>query len=126
QILLINNAIGVCIASVAVIAVWQAPSPAQWVALVALGLTMACAQGCFVNAMARADASFVTPFSYLTLVFAGLYDAALFGVVPDFIGWTGAGLIIAGAGLLAWREGRLRGSTSAPSPRPLAPPHRPN
>jgi uncharacterized membrane protein len=70
QILLVSNSIGVLIASVAVIWVWQAPTPTQWAGMAALGLTMAAAQFCFVNSMARADASFVTPFTYLTLVFA--------------------------------------------------------
>jgi drug/metabolite transporter (DMT)-like permease len=57
--------------------------PRQWAGMAALGLTMAAAQFCFVNSMARADASFVTPFTYLTLVFAALYDAgALRGLCP--------------------------------------------
>ncbi|MEM7489331.1 MAG: DMT family transporter, partial [Pseudomonadota bacterium] len=120
------NGLGLVIATLAALPGWQPPSPAQWAGMAALGFTMAAAQGCFVNAMARADASFVTPFGYLTLVFAGLYDAALFGVVPDAIGWAGATLIICGAGLLAWREGRLRAARPAPAPRPLAPPHRPH
>lgn len=110
SILFINNSIGVVIASLAVLPVWVAPTPAQWGALAGLGVLMACAQACFINAMARADASFITPFSYLTLVFAALYDAALFGVRPDGISVLGAMIIIAGAGLLAWREARLRTS----------------
>ena len=104
QILFVNNSIGVLIASLAAVWVWQAPTPAQWAGLAALGLLMACAQACFVNAMRRADASFVTPFSYLTLVFAAFYDAALFGVVPTPLSVTGAVIIVTGAALLAWRE----------------------
>jgi drug/metabolite transporter (DMT)-like permease len=104
QILLINNSIGLCIATAAVVWVWQAPTPPQWAGLAALGLLMACAQACFVNAVARADASFVTPFSYLTLVFAAGYDFAVFGVTPTGLSFLGAGVIIAGAALLAWRE----------------------
>jgi drug/metabolite transporter (DMT)-like permease len=104
QILFVNNFIGLVIAGCAVIWVWQAPTPAQWAGLAAIGLVMACAQGFFVNAMARADASFITPFSYLTLVFATLYDAALFGVIPTPFSLVGAATIIAGAALLAWRE----------------------
>ena len=106
QILTINNGIGLCIASVAVLAVWAPPTAAQWAALAALGLMMALAQACFVNAMARADASYVAPFSYTTLVFAAGYDALVFGVRPDTVSWLGAGVILAGAGLLAWRQGR--------------------
>lgn len=104
QILFVNNSIGLVIAGVAVLSVWQAPTPAQWGALAAVGGLMACAQVFFVNAMARADASFITPFSYLTLVFATLYDAALFGVIPTATSLIGAATIIAGAALLAWRE----------------------
>ncbi|KIT16409.1 Riboflavin transporter [Jannaschia aquimarina] len=115
-ILMWSNGIGVVLASLAVLIVWQAPTPAQWAGLAALGLTMAAAQGCFVQSMRRADASYVTPFTYLTLVFAGLYDAALFGVLPDAVGWTGAALILAGAALLAWREGRISATGSSPHP----------
>lgn len=109
QILLVNNAIGLAISSVAAIWVWIAPSPAQWAALAGIGLLMAAAQACFVNAMARADASFVAPFFYAALVFAALYDAAAFGVRPDAVSVTGSVVIVGGAALLAWREGRRRG-----------------
>lgn len=104
QILLINNAIGLCLATCAVSFVWQSPNTAQWVALVALGFIMAAAQTCFVNAVSRAEASFVTPFFYATLVFAALYDGFVFGVIPDWISVLGAGIIITGAAVLAWRE----------------------
>ena len=54
----------------------------------------------------RAEASFVAPFSYATLIFAALYDYAGFGLIPYAISLTGAGIILGGALLLAWREGR--------------------
>lgn len=116
QILLVNNAIGVVIASLAVIPVWVPPSPAQWMALAAIGVLMATAQTFFINAMARADASFIAPFSYATLIFAALYDALIFGARPDAISAVGAAIILSGAGLLAWREARLG------KPRPPVPP----
>lgn len=121
QILFINNAIGLGIAGMAALTIWQPLVPLQWMALAALGLLMACAQAFFINAMARADASFVAPFSYATLVFAAAYDFAGFGTAPDAVTVLGAGVILAGAGLLAWREGRLRASADTPSgtgPRP--------
>lgn len=108
QILLINNTIGVVIASLAVLPVWVMPTPAQWAALAALGCLMATAQACFVNAVARADASFVTPFSYVTLIFASLYDLLIFDVWPDAISYLGAAIILSGASLLAWRESRIK------------------
>ena len=108
QILLINNALGLTIATLAVFPVWVPPTGAQWAALAGIGVLMATAQACFVNAMARADASFVTPFSYVTLIFAALYDLLIFDVWPDAISWLGAGVIVAGAVILAWREARLK------------------
>ncbi len=124
QILFLNNSLGLLIICVPVLAVWQAPTPAQWGGLAALGLFMAAAQACFVNSMARADASFVTPFSYLTLVFAALYDLVIFGVIPTGLSIAGAGIIIAGAALLAWRE-RVNQAGPTEAREALHPPGRP-
>lgn len=110
-LLLVSNGIGVVISSVAVLFVFVWPAPSQWPALIGLGVMMVCAQFCFVSAMARADASYAMPFFYATLVFAALYDAILFGVLPDAVSYAGAAVILSGAGLLAWREARRRPST---------------
>lgn len=107
QILIFNNMVGLVISSLAVLAVWQAPTGAQWAALAATGILMACAQTCFVAGMARADASFVAPFSYATLIFAALYDFVLFQTVPDRVSVLGASVILTGAVLLALREARI-------------------
>ena len=109
QVLLINNALGLSIASVAVLAVWQAPTPGQWLSMAGLGGAMALAQACYINSLARADASFVAPFAYSTLVFATLYDAAIFSVLPDWVSVLGATVILTGGAILAWREGRAQG-----------------
>lgn len=121
QVLWFNNALGMLIASLAVLPVWQAPSALQWAALAALGTLMACAQACFVNGMARADASFVAPFSYATLIFATLYDFIGFGVIPDWITLTGAAVILTGAAVLAWREGRQKPAPTRDSQPALRP-----
>ncbi|MEC3863173.1 DMT family transporter [Mesobacterium sp. TK19101] len=108
QILLVNNMIGVGISSIAALAVWQMPNAAQWAALAGIGVLMAAAQTCFINAISRADASFVSPFWYATLIFAALYDALVFGVLPDTVSILGTAIIVTGAGLLAWREARIK------------------
>ena len=108
QILFYNNLIGVCIASIAVIPFWTAPTVGQWVLLGSIGLAMACAQAFFVNGMARADASFDAPFSYGTLIFAAIFDAFVFGVIPDQISVLGCVIILAGAVTLAIREHRAK------------------
>ena len=115
QILLVNNFIGLGIATLAVLPVWQPPTTAQWAVLAGIGGCMALAQTCFVNAIARADASFVAPFSYATLIFATLYDIAFFGVIPDAVSLLGAAIIIAGAVLLALREARLKPEPPRPT-----------
>lgn len=108
QILLLNNTIGLTISTILVWPFFHWPNTEQWWALIALGLFMAAAQAFFVNGMARADASFVGPFSYSTLIFAALYDMLIFDVVPDSVSIGGAVTILAGAVLLAWREGVRR------------------
>lgn len=108
QILMFNNMIGLLIASLAVVPYFQWPDAEQWLALVGLGLCMAAAQAFFVNGMARADTSFVGPFSYATLIFAAFFDLLVFEVYPDFISILGAATIVVGALLLAWREGLRR------------------
>jgi drug/metabolite transporter (DMT)-like permease len=114
QILFFNNMLGLIIATMAVVAFWVQPTGAQWAVLAALGLSMALAQTCFINAMARADASFVAPFSYGTLIFAALYDVVFYKVIPDAVTLIGAAIIISGAILLAAREARAKKPQTAP------------
>ena len=108
QILIINNMIGVVLITGPASVVWTWPTPEQWAALVALGTLMACAQACFINSVSRAEASFVLPFSYVTLIFASFYDGVIFSVWPDDVSVLGALVIIAGAVLITWREGLAR------------------
>ncbi|MEM1101190.1 MAG: DMT family transporter [Pseudomonadota bacterium] len=106
QILTVNNGIGLVIASVAVLFVWQMPAPAQWLPLACVGLAMVAGQACFIQALRRADASYTAPFNYCVLIFATAYDFAVFAQVPDAVSWLGMAVIVSGAALLAWREGR--------------------
>lgn len=108
QILLVNNAMGLAISTIAVLWIWSPPTGAQWLALAATGLMMALAQSAFIQALRRADASFAVPFTYATLVFAAGYDLILFHTIPAPASLLGAAVIVAGAALLAWREARLR------------------
>ena len=119
QILLVNNAIGLSIATLAVLWIWAPPTPAQWLGLAGIGVIMAAAQACFVNAMARAEASFIVPFSYATLIFSAFYDGMVFAQWPDGTSLLGALVILSGAGLLAWREARVKSAPTLPHPAPL-------
>lgn len=104
QILFINNTIGLVVSTAVAAPFWIWPTPLQWAGLAGVGLLMLAAQAFFTNAMMRADASFVSPFFYASLVFATLYDLLVYDVVPDAVSITGAVTILAGAALLAWRE----------------------
>ncbi len=109
QIMPVNNAMGALIATLAVIPFFHWPEDAaQWGALAGVGVLMVSGQVLLLIAFARADASYVTPFLYLTLVWAALFDIAVFGIRPDGASIAGAAIIMAGGLLMAWRESRLR------------------
>jgi len=107
-ILLVNNTMGFVIATTVAAFFWAPPTPAQWAALAGIGGLMIAGQACFLLAMRLADASFVAPIFYLVLAFAALYDFWIFGVRPDGVSLLGAAVLVVGAVLLAWREGRAR------------------
>ncbi|MEL6642731.1 MAG: DMT family transporter [Pseudomonadota bacterium] len=109
QILIVNNAIGSTIALAAASFVWEIPIPSQWLLLAALGVVMVSAQAWFIQAMRNADASAMTPVFYTTLIFAALYDFALFGVLPVPLSLFGAALIMIGAWLLSREPEREAG-----------------
>lgn len=106
RFLLITNIMGVMMASAAAIPVWRPPSLEEWAVMAFVGFSMVSAQILFTTAMKIADASFIAPFFYATLLFAALYDAAWFGVIPGLLSLTGAAMILTGAMVLAWREAR--------------------
>lgn len=108
QTLFLNNGLGLAIATAAVLAVWRMPTAGQWAALAGIGLLMVTGQALYLQALRRADASFVAPLFYLTLLFATLYDFWGFGLVPDATSLLGAAVLVSGAVLLTWREGLHR------------------
>ena len=118
RILLINNAMGACIASVAVLFVWQWPTPLQWAMLLGAGCFMIGAQTLFLRGLALAEANLAAPFNYFTLIFSAFYAFVLFGEVPAITTWAGSALIIAGGLILAWREHVKRPVVGIVTPTP--------
>lgn len=108
RILFLNNMLGVILSVTAASFFWRTPTPDQWKLLIVIGCVMACAQALYIQAMKYADASFVVPFSYATLVFATLYDFAVFDVIPESVSIAGALVIILGALFLAFRERQIK------------------
>lgn len=108
QILLINNAIGTLIACAVALFVWQTPTLIQLLLMAMVGILMVTAQTFFIQSMRSGEASLMVPFSYATLLFAGLYDLILFNVLPDTLSLIGAAIILLSGIVLAVREHRSR------------------
>ena len=104
QILVINNAIAVLLASIPLMFVFMMPTASQWLALTAVGVTMVIGQLLFLFAMKAVDASLVSPFIYSTLIFVGTLDYFILDVQPDAISLLGGALIIASGSYIALRE----------------------
>ena len=67
---------------------------------------MVSAQYLNILAMQRSDASFVVPFWYTAPVFAAIYDFFLFDQGVGFNSLVGIAMIVAGGGIVAYRENR--------------------
>eukprot|EP00752_Nemacystus_decipiens_P000380 g380.t1 len=106
RILLLNNALAALLAGAAALFVWSPPTGAQWLLLAGTGVFMVTAQSLNLRGMAVAEASFIAPFFYATLLYAALYDWLVFHEVPALTTGFGAALIVAGALILGWRERR--------------------
>lgn len=103
--MLINNGMGAVLAAVVGSFYFTWPeSTGLWLALVAMGFVMVTAQILLLTANRMVDASFIAPFFYLTLVWAAVYDIAVFDLWPDAVSITGAVVVVAGGLLMTWRE----------------------
>lgn len=109
RILVINNTIGAILSAGVAIFVWQAPTGAQWLLLICLGVVMVCGQALFIQSMKRGEASLVMPAFYAVLVFAALFDFLLYQVVPGPLAFAGAALIVLSAVFLARLSSRSTG-----------------
>lgn len=91
--------------------VWPSPLDATLMAgcgvIAALGLTL------LTQAYRIADANAVTPFEYSAMLWGILWGWAFFSEWPDFIAWTGIGIIVA-AGLFVLGRERLIKNGSLP------------
>ena len=80
---------------------WHPPTPAQWALLAALGGFGAFGHYLVILSLQRLEASRLTPFTYIQLVWAMGISFAVFGDVPS--GWTLlGGTMIVGSGLYIW------------------------
>ena len=83
---------GLILSSIMVLFFWKAPSAAQWLFLIWLGLLGATGHFFMIKAFEKAPASLLAPFGYTSLIWATFLGFFLFGDLPD--AWTILGAII--------------------------------
>lgn len=101
------------------------PAAIDWLALIAIGITTQVGQVFLTKGLAVERASRATTIGYLQVVFAMLWQIAVFGQVPTRWTLAGASLILGGTLAVAQVSGRVRdaasrSSRSAHSPTPPA------
>ncbi len=83
---------------------WQTPSLFQLLLIAGLGLSAYAGQTFMVQAYRYGDATVVTPFEYVRLIFMALAGFIVFAEIPDYWTITGAVIISASTLFIALRE----------------------
>lgn len=83
--------------------VWVPVSTGDWPLFGLVGALGTGAQMCLIRSFSMSEASVVAPFTYLGIIFAAGWGAALYGEYPDRWSVIGA-LVIIAAGLYVWRR----------------------
>jgi drug/metabolite transporter (DMT)-like permease len=86
---------------------WQQPTWWELTLLIAIGALGAGGQGATVRSYLCGEATFVAPFDYTRLLYAGFLGWLFFAEVPDSWTWIGAGIIVASTLYIAYREAEL-------------------
>lgn len=82
----------------------QAHTPWVWLVLVCCGLFGGAAQIAMTTSLAYGPVSTVVPMDYTSLLWATLFDLAVFGMAPAESTWIGAPVIVASGLYIVWRE----------------------
>src|SRR5690606_1351596 len=86
---------------------WVVIQPVDWWVILGVGVSGALGQVALTNAYRVGEASQLAPREYTGLVWVGLLDLTVWGVLPDRATWIGAGIIIASGVYLLHRD-RIR------------------
>jgi len=89
---------------------WQETGLEGWLLLAGVGIVATGSQALIIRAFRIGDASFVAPFDYVRLLFAGAAGCFMFAEVPDAWTYAGSALIVGSTLHIAHRESRKRGS----------------
>jgi drug/metabolite transporter (DMT)-like permease len=102
--LLFTAAAGALLSSLVLPWYWQWPDAWGWLLLISSGFAGALGHYFLIEAMRRAPASVVAPFSYSSLVWATMFGYIIWQELPTANVWIGAALIIAAGLYLYFRE----------------------
>jgi drug/metabolite transporter (DMT)-like permease len=94
--------------SLAVPFFWIAPTPMQWLLLVALGCMGLCAHFVMAKSYTCASSADLAPLGYLQIIFAAGYGLVVFGNAPGVASLAGMALIVASGLLVYWKQGATR------------------
>lgn len=100
--LLYGGLVGMVALSVLVPFGWSTPTALEWLQLAAIGVLGATGHLLLIHALRSAEASRVSPFIYLQLVWAMLSTLVVFGVAPQPTTLAGAAVVVA-SGLALYR-----------------------
>ena len=87
---------------------WQTPSAPEWLALLGIGILAAAAQMLLTMAYQRAPAAQTGLYTYLAVLFGGVYGWLLWHEQPDLASLMGMGMVV-GAAAWASRTSALSG-----------------
>jgi len=76
---------------------WQWPTMEEWFLLIGVGLVSYVGQLANIYAFKWGEASMLASLDYVRLIYATILGYLVFGDLPDFYTWIGAGVIIAAA-----------------------------
>lgn len=97
---------------------WQWPTMTEWILLIAMGGVSYLAQMANINAYKFGEASVLASLDYVRLLYATLFGWLLFGSLPGWNTWLGAGVIVAASLYTIWRESQRKQSlTRSPDGR---------
>jgi len=98
----------------AAIVVWRAPTFEEYAFLIGIGVLGVLSQSFWIRAYRAGEASVVSPFDYLRLLFAGIAGFLAFAERPDVWTLVGAAIIVVSTVYIARREARLRAGPNPP------------
>lgn len=104
---LVSALTGVVLYSLAMPAVWVAPSATDWLGMAAVGLIAAIGHLLLITAHHMATAAQLAPYGYAEIVSAIFFGLVVFGDWPQPIVWLGIAVIVASGIVVTWSNARL-------------------